>query len=285
MQIIDGKSVSAKVKEGLKKESLLLASKGIKPALAVVLVGDDKASQTYVNAKEKACAACEISSFGYKFKEDISENELLNLICNLNNDKSIDGILVQLPLPKHINTDKILATIDPSKDVDGFHALNVGRLVSGLEGFIPCTPLGIMRLLKEYKISLEGKRVCIIGRSNIVGKPMLNLMLNQSATVTICHSKTKNLAQITANSDIIVVAIGIPHFLTKDMVNDGAVVIDVGINRLESGKLVGDVDFENVADKCSFITPVPGGVGQMTIAMLLENTIKSAKIRLKRQNI
>lgn len=280
--LIDGKLISSKVKEEVKQKALNLAKQGVKPCLAVILVGEDKASQTYVASKEKACKACEIESLAYKLDSDTKEEKLLEIIDELNKNENIDGILVQLPLPKHINTNKILDKIDPKKDVDGFHAVNVGKLVSGLEGFVPCTPLGIMRLLKEYEIEICGKNVVILGRSNIVGKPMANLLLNANATVTITHSKTKNLKEITKNADIVVAAIGKPHFLTADMVSEGSVVIDVGINRLDSGKLVGDVDFENLKDKCSYITPVPGGVGPMTIAMLLNNTIISATNRLKR---
>ncbi|CZE48377.1 bifunctional methylenetetrahydrofolate dehydrogenase/methenyltetrahydrofolate cyclohydrolase FolD [Campylobacter geochelonis] len=283
MTLIDGKAISAKVKDEVRLEALNLASKGVKPGLAVILVGEDKASQTYVASKEKACIACEINSIMHRLDADTSEEMLLNLIKDLNEDELVDGILVQLPLPKHINTDKVLETICPDKDVDGFHAVNVGRLVSGLDGFVPCTPLGVMRLLKEYGIEVAGKNAVIIGRSNIVGKPMANLLLNASATVTITHSKTKNLSDITKKADIIVAAIGKPNFLKADMISDGAVVVDVGINRLEDGKLVGDVDFQAVAPKCSFITPVPGGVGPMTIAMLLQNTITSAKNRLARK--
>lgn len=278
MQIIDGKFVSQKVKDEIKQEAEILSKNGVKPGLAVILVGDNKASATYVASKEKACAACGIESFAYKF-EKISENELLNLIDDLNKNPKIDGILVQLPLPKEINTDKILERIDPKKDVDGFSAENFGRLASGLDGFVPCTPLGIMRLLKEYKIEVSGKNVVVIGRSNIVGKPMALLMINESATVTICNSKTKNLSDFTKQADIIVVAIGKPLFLKANMIKENAIVIDVGINRLDNGKLVGDVDFDDVAKKCSFITPVPGGVGPMTIAMLLQNTLTSAKKR------
>lgn len=283
MTLIDGKSISAKVKEEVRQEALNLANLGVKPGLAVILVGEDKASQTYVNSKEKACIACEINSIMHRLDKDTNEEALLELIRNLNEDEAVDGILVQLPLPKHINTNKILEAISPDKDVDGFHAVNVGRLVSGLECFAPCTPFGIMRLLKEYDIDVTGKNAVVIGRSNIVGKPMANLLLNASATVTITHSKTKNLSQITKNADILVAAIGIANFVKEDMVKEGAVVIDVGINRLDDGRLVGDVDFDSVAPKCSFITPVPGGVGPMTIAMLLNNTIKSAKNRLNKK--
>ena len=282
MTIIDGKEISKKVKEEVRLEALNLASKGVKPGLAVILVGDDKASQTYVASKEKACISCEINSIMHRLDKDTSEEMLLDLIANLNEDDAVDGILVQLPLPKHINTNKVLEKIDPKKDVDGFHAVNVGRLVSGLDSFVPCTPLGIMRLLKEYGIEVSCKNAVIIGRSNIVGKPMANLLLNANATVTITHSKTANLKEICANADILVAAIGKPFFVTADMVKNGAVLIDVGINRLEDGRLVGDADFDSIKEKCSFITPVPGGVGPMTIAMLLENTIASAKNRLNK---
>ncbi|NLK66448.1 MAG: bifunctional methylenetetrahydrofolate dehydrogenase/methenyltetrahydrofolate cyclohydrolase FolD [Campylobacteraceae bacterium] len=281
MQLIDGKVISQKVKDEVKEKALNLANLGVRPGLAVILVGDDKASQTYVNSKEKACQACEIYSLKKVLDKDTSESELLELIDALNKDEKIHGILVQLPLPKHIDTNKVLERIDPKKDVDGFHAINVGKLVSGLEGFVPCTPLGVMRLLKEHGIDVAGKNAVVIGRSNIVGKPMANLLLNANATVTITHSKTKNLEFYTKNADIVVVAIGIPHFLKADMVKDGAIVIDVGINRLDNGKLTGDADFENLKEKCSYITPVPGGVGPMTIAMLLNNTITSAENFLK----
>ncbi|AGZ82011.1 bifunctional methylenetetrahydrofolate dehydrogenase/methenyltetrahydrofolate cyclohydrolase FolD [Campylobacter fetus] len=279
MQIIDGKSVSAKVKEYVKNEAISLKKSGITPTLAVILVGEDKASQTYVASKEKACLACEMGSVMHRLSKETSQSELLALIEVLNLDDSIDGILVQLPLPKHIDTNKVLEAIDPAKDVDGFHAINVGKLSSGLDGFVPCTPLGIMELLKEYNVNLQGIDAVVIGRSNIVGKPMASLLLNAGATISIAHSKTKNLPEITKRAKLVVVAVGKPNFLNADMVSDGAIVIDVGINRLDSGKLVGDVDFESVAPKCSLITPVPGGVGPMTIAMLLSNTLKSAKNR------
>ncbi|QKF92488.1 bifunctional methylenetetrahydrofolate dehydrogenase/methenyltetrahydrofolate cyclohydrolase FolD [Campylobacter sp. CCUG 57310] len=282
MILLDGKAVSAKMKERVKNEAVKLKNLGVEPALAVILVGEDKASQTYVASKEKACHACEIKSIMHRLPEQTTQNELLALIDLLNLDDSVDGILVQLPLPKHINTDKILESISPNKDVDGFHAINVGKLSSGLDGFVPCTPLGIMEILKEYDIDVSGKNACVIGRSNIVGKPMANLLLNASATVTVTHSKTKNLKEICKSADILVAAIGKPFFVTEDMVKDGAIVIDVGINRLDDGRLVGDVDFDKVASKCSYITPVPGGVGPMTIAMLLSNTIKSAKNRVKK---
>ena len=279
MKILDGKAVSLKVKESVKVRADELKKFGTEPTLAVVLVGEDKASQTYVRAKEKACNEYGIKSVAHRLSENTTQNELLALINVLNLDDSIHGILVQLPLPKHIDTNVVLAAIDPRKDVDGFHAVNVGKLVSGLEGFVPCTPLGVMEILKEYGIDVAGLNAVVIGRSNIVGKPMANLLLNASATVTVTHSKTKNLKEICKNADLIVAAIGKPFFLKADMVKDGAVVVDVGINRLDDGRLVGDVDFEEVAPKCSYITPVPGGVGPMTIAMLLNNTILAAQAK------
>ena len=247
--------------------------------MAVILVGDDPASQTYVASKQKACLACQMGSVMHKLSANTTQQELISLIDVLNADDSIDGILVQLPLPKHINTNEILRKIDPKKDVDGFCAQNMGALVSGLDGFVPCTPLGIMELLKQYNINPQGLNALVIGRSNIVGKPMAALLLNAGATVTIAHSKTKNLAQFSKNADLIIAAIGKANFIKPEMVKEGAIIIDVGINRLENGKLVGDCDFENLKDKCDFITPVPGGVGPMTIAMLLSNTLKSAKER------
>ena len=280
MKILDGKAVSLKVKESVKVRADELKKFGVEPTLAVVLVGEDKASQTYVRAKEKACNEYGIKSVAHRLSENTTQNELLALINVLNLDDSIHGILVQLPLPKHIDTNVVLAAIDPRKDVDGFHAVNVGKLVSGLDGFVPCTPLGVMEILKEYGIDVAGLNAVVIGRSNIVGKPMANLLLNASATVTVTHSKTKNLKEICKNADLIVAAIGKPFFLKVDMVKDGAVVVDVGINRLDDGRLVGDVDFDEVAPKCSYITPVPGGVGPMTIAMLLNNTILAAQAKI-----
>ena len=279
MKILDGKAVSLKVKGSVKVRADELKKFGVEPTLAVVLVGEDKASQTYVRAKEKACNEYGIKSVAHRLSENTTQNELLALINVLNLDDSIHGILVQLPLPKHIDTNVVLAAIDPRKDVDGFHAVNVGKLVSGLDGFVPCTPLGVMEILKEYGIDVAGLNAVVIGRSNIVGKPMANLLLNASATVTVTHSKTKNLKEICKNADLIVAAIGKPFFLKADMVKDGAVVVDVGINRLDDGRLVGDVDFDEVAPKCSYITPVPGGVGPMTIAMLLNNTILAAQAK------
>ena len=280
MKILDGKAVSLKVKESVKVRADELKKFGVEPTLSVVLVGEDKASQTYVRAKEKACNEYGIKSVAHRLSENTTQNELLALINVLNLDDSIHGILVQLPLPKHIDTNVVLAAIYPQKDVDGFHAVNVGKLVSGLDGFVPCTPLGVMEILKEYGIDVAGLNAVVIGRSNIVGKPMANLLLNASATVTVTHSKTKNLKEICKNADLIVAAIGKPFFLKADMVKDGAVVVDVGINRLDDGRLVGDVDFDEVAPKCSYITPVPGGVGPMTIAMLLNNTILAAQAKI-----
>lgn len=279
MTLIDGKATSQKIKDEIKNEVIKLKQKGITPTLAVILVGDDPASQTYVASKQKACLACQMGSVMHKLSANTTQQELISLIDVLNADDSIDGILVQLPLPKHINTNEILRKIDPKKDVDGFCAQNIGALVSGLDGFVPCTPLGIMELLKQYNINPQGLNALVIGRSNIVGKPMAALLLNAGATVTIAHSKTKNLAQFSKNADLIIAAIGKANFIKPEMIKEGAIIIDVGINRLENGKLVGDCDFENLKDKCDFITPVPGGVGPMTIAMLLSNTLKSAKER------
>lgn len=279
MTLIDGKATSQKIKDEIKNEVIKLKQKGITPTLAVILVGDDPASQTYVASKQKACLACQMGSVMHKLSANTTQQELISLIDVLNADDSIDGILVQLPLPKHINTNEILRKIDPKKDVDGFCAQNMGALVSGLNGFVPCTPLGIMELLKQYNINPQGLNALVIGRSNIVGKPMAALLLNAGATVTIAHSKTKNLADLSKNADLIIAAIGKANFIKPEMVKEGAIIIDVGINRLENGKLVGDCDFENLKDKCDFITPVPGGVGPMTIAMLLSNTLKSAKER------
>ena len=281
MTILDGKALSNKVKEEIKIETEKLKSEGLVPGLAVILVGEDPASQTYVNSKEKSCVAAGIYSKKITMDDDTSEDKLLKIIEDLNNDDSIHGILVQLPLPKHIDTSKVLETIIPSKDVDGFHEYNVGKLVTDNQTLVPCTPLGVMRILKEYGINPTGMDACVVGASNIVGKPMLNLLINQRATVTMCHSRTKDLKAHTSRADLLIVGVGIPHMITADMVKDGAIVIDVGINRLDTGKLTGDVDYENVAPKCSYITPVPGGVGPMTIAMLLENTLTAAKLSRK----
>ncbi len=280
MQLLDGKALSETIKNELKNESDALRQKGVIPCLAVILVGDDPASQTYVNSKEKSAHTSGIASIVKRLPAHTSETELLNLIDALNNDTSVDGILVQLPVPKHIDSAKIIEAIDPKKDVDGFHPFNVGRLMAGLDGFVPCTPFGVMKLLEAYNINVRGMDACVVGASNIVGKPMMNLLLNASATVEICRSSTKNLKEHTLRADLIVVGVGKINLLTADMVKEGAIVIDVGINRNAEGKIVGDVDFANVAPKCSYITPVPGGVGPMTIAMLLANTVKSAKQRV-----
>ena len=280
MQLLDGKALSEKIKNELKNESNLLSKNGVVPCLAVILVGEDPASQTYVNSKEKSCHTAGIASIVKRLPASTSEAELLSLINTLNLDSTVDGILVQLPVPKHIDSTKIIEAIDPRKDVDGFHPFNVGRLMAGLDGFVPCTPYGVMKLLEEYKIEVRGLNACVIGASNIVGKPMMNLLLNASATVEICRSSTRNLKEHTLKADLIVVGVGKPNLLTENMVCEGAIVIDVGINRNAEGKIVGDVDFANVSKKCSYITPVPGGVGPMTIAMLLTNTVKSAKQRL-----
>ena len=280
MQLIDGKALSQKVQESVAKEvETLKQEKNIVPGLAVILVGDDPASHAYVNMKAKACEKVGFYSITHNMPDTISQDEIIATIEMINANPRIDGILVQLPLPKHIDTDKILEVIDPKKDVDGFHAYNVGRLVTGLDTFVPCTPLGVMKMFEEYNIDLEGKDVCVVGASNIVGKPMASLLLNANATVTVTHIFTKDLKAHTSKADIVVVGVGVPGLIKEDMVKEGAIVIDIGINRLENGKLVGDVDFENVSKKCSYITPVPGGVGPMTIAMLLSNTLKSAKAR------
>jgi len=278
MQLIDGKSLSKKVQNYVKSEvEILKREKNMVPGLAVVIVGDDPASHAYVGMKEKACKNVGFYSIAHKMPDTITQDEIINIITMMNKNPHIHGILVQLPLPKHINTDKLLEVIDPLKDVDGFHAYNVGRMVSNLDSFVACTPLGVMRMFEEYEIELEGKDVVVVGASNIVGKPMASLLLNKNATVTVTHIYTKDLASHTRKADIVIVGVGLPNLIREDMVKEGAIVIDIGINRLEDGSLAGDVDFENVSPKCSHITPVPGGVGPMTIAMLLENTLRSAK--------
>ena len=280
MQLIDGKSLAMKVQENVAKEVKELKHvKNIVPGLAVLLIGDDPASHAYVNMKAKTCEKVGFYSITHNMPDTISQDEIIATIEMMNNNPRIDGILVQLPLPKHIDTDKILEVIDPKKDVDGFHAYNVGRLVTGLDSFVACTPLGVMKMFEEYEIELEGKDVCVVGASNIVGKPMASLLLNTNATVTVTHIFTKDLKAHTSRADIVVVGVGVPGLIKEDMVKESAIVIDIGINRIEDGSLVGDVDFKNVAPKCSYITPVPGGVGPMTIAMLLSNTLKSAKQR------
>ena len=276
-KIIDGKAVSAYVKEQVKNEVAELAKNGSVPALAVIIVGDDPASKVYVGNKKKACEMTGMRSVEYALPAETTEDELLELIDKLNKDKEINGILCQLPVPKHINEDKIIDAIAPEKDVDGFSAVNVGKIWLGKYEISPCTPMGVIELLDYYDIPLEGKNCVIVGRSNIVGKPMAALLLERNATVTVCHSRTKDLASFTKNADVIVAAVGRANFITADMVKDGAVVVDVGINRLDNGKLCGDVDFENVKEKASFITPVPGGCGPMTIAVLMKNTLVAYK--------
>ena len=280
MQIIDGKKVSAEVKEEVRKQvEQLQAEHGITPGLAVVIVGDDPASRVYVNNKKKACEVVGFKSEEYALPAQTTQEELLELVHTLNEKKDINGILVQLPLPKHLDDKAVIEAINPQKDVDAFHAVNVGKIMLGEYDFLPCTPAGVMEMLHNYNIDVNGKNCVVIGRSNIVGKPMAMLLLHENATVTICHSRTQNLAEVCARADILVAAVGKPKFVTPDMVKEGAVVIDVGMDRDENGKLCGDVDFEAVKEKCSYITPVPGGVGPMTIAMLMKNTIKAAKIQ------
>jgi len=280
MQLIDGKSLAKKVQIFVTSEvEQIKQEKNIVPGLAVILVGDDPASHAYVKMKAKACEHVGFYSITHSMPDTISQDEIIATIEMMNGNPRIDGILVQLPLPKHVDTDKILEVIDPKKDVDGFHACNVGRLVTNLDSFVACTPLGVMKMFEEYNIDLQGKDVCVVGASNIVGKPMAALLLNANATVTVTHIFTKDLKAHTSQADIVIVGVGVPGLIKEDMVKEGAIVIDIGINRIEDGSLVGDVDFKNVSPKCSYITPVPGGVGPMTIAMLLSNTLKSAKQR------
>lgn len=277
-KIIDGKAVSAEVRAEIKAETeKFISESGITPGLAVIIVGNNPASQVYVRNKKRACGEVGFFSTVIEMPEETTESELLDKIAELNTDEKIHGILVQLPLPKHISEEKIILAIDPKKDVDAFHPYNVGRIVTGDYDLAPCTPSGVMELLRRYGISVRGKECVIAGRSNIVGKPMALLMLAADATVTVCHSKTANLAEVCRRADILITAIGKPKFFGADAVKDGAVVIDVGINRTEDGKLCGDVDFDAVLDKVSAITPVPGGVGPMTITMLLRNTLSAAK--------
>ena len=275
--ILDGKAVSAKVKEEVKEEVEALKKQGVSVGLAVIIVGNNPASRTYVNNKKKACEAAGIVSEEYALPEETTQEELLALVEELNRKDSINGILCQLPLPKQLDEEAVIAAISEKKDVDAFSAVNVGHIMIGDYTFLPCTPAGIMEILRHYNIDVAGKECVVIGRSNIVGKPMAMLLLHQNGTVTICHSKTKNLKDVTSRADILVAAVGIPHFVTADMVKEGAVVIDVGMDRDENGKLCGDVDFAAVEPKASYITPVPGGVGPMTIATLLKNTVTAAK--------
>ena len=279
MQILDGKALSEKITTKVAADVKTLKADGVTPGLAVILVGDDPASHAYVGMKAKACKKTGIYSIVHEMPDDISQEKILETIAMMNQNPNIHGILVQLPLPSHIDEEMVLGAISPQKDVDGFHPCNVGKLVLGMESFVPCTPLGVMELLKEYNINPKGLDACVVGASNIVGKPMMNLILNKFATVDICHIHTKDLKAHTSRADLLIVGVGKINLITKDMIKEGAIVIDIGINRNEAGKLVGDVDYINASDKCSFITPVPGGVGPMTIAMLMQNTITATKKR------
>lgn len=277
--VIDGKAISAKVKSEVKQETEALKAKGISIGLAVVIVGDNPASRVYVNNKKKACAEVGFESFEYALPQETTQEELLALVDKLNKDDTVNGILVQLPLPKQIDEKAVINAILPEKDVDAFHPVNVGKIMIGDFAFLPCTPAGVMELIASTGVEISGKECVVIGRSNIVGKPMAMLLLHKNGTVTICHSKTKNLAEVCSRADILVAAVGRANFVTPDMVKEGAVVIDVGMNRLENGKLCGDVDYAACFEKAGYITPVPGGVGPMTIAMLMKNTLTSAKIK------
>lgn len=278
-EIIDGKTLAKKIRAELKDEVDKLKDKGIFPKLAVIMVGDDKASKIYVRNKSKACEEIGIEYEEFLLDGEISMEELLSLIDNLNERKDIHGILLQSPIPKQLDINKAFNRIDSKKDVDGFNPINVGKLVIGQDCFISCTPFGVIKMLEEYGVDIEGKNAVVIGRSNIVGKPLAQCLLAKNATVTICHSRTKNIHEITNNADILVAALGKPKYIKDNMVKEGAVVIDVGINRNEEGKIVGDVDFDTVSKKASYITPVPGGVGPMTIAMLMTNVVKAAKLQ------
>ena len=277
-KLLRGKEVSDGIKDEMIEETKRLKERGINPGLAVILVGEDPASKVYVSNKKKACEYIGINSFEYKLPAETTETELLELIDKLNKDNSVSGILCQLPVPKHINEEAIINAIDPKKDVDAFHPVNVGKIMTGNYDFVPCTPAGVMELIKESGIDVAGKECVVVGRSNIVGKPMSMLLLHKNGTVTVCHSKTQNLREKTKSADILVAAVGIPNFITGDMIKPGAVVIDVGINRIAPKTLVGDVDFESAEPVAGAITPVPGGVGPMTIAMLMKNTLKAAQI-------
>ena len=282
MQLLDGKALSKKIEQKVSTEVKVLKDEtGSVPGLAVILVGQDPASAAYVNMKKKSCDRVGFYSVTHEMPSDISQEAIENTITMMNQNPNIDGILIQLPLPPQIDTTKILELVDPSKDVDGFHPYNVGRLATGLDGFVPCTPLGVMELLEEYKIDVKGKNCVVVGASNIVGKPMAALLLNAHATVEVCHIFTDDLKKHTLNADVLLVGVGVRNLITEDMVKDDVIIIDIGVNRTEEGKLVGDVDFENVSKKSSYITPSPGGVGPMTIAMLLSNTLKAAKINYK----
>jgi len=281
-KIIDGKAISLQIREEIKAEVEKMKEAGVTPGLAVIIVGEDPASKVYVKNKRLACENTGIYSELYELPESTTEEELLELIKRLNADEKIDGILVQLPLPKHIRENVVIESISPNKDVDAFHAVNVGKIMIGNYDFLPCTPAGVMALLERSEIDVAGKECVVVGRSNIVGKPMSMLLLHANGTVTTCHSRTKDLASVCRRADILVVAIGKPNFIKGDMIKEGAVVIDVGVNRLPDGKLAGDVDFASAEKVASYITPVPGGVGPMTITMLLKNTIKSASKRLNK---
>ena len=278
-QIIDGKAISQAVKDEIKARTAELSSKGIEACLAVILVGEDPASQVYVKNKKKACEYCGIRSLSYELPADTTEEKLLKLIAELNERPDVNGILVQLPLPKGIDEDRVLDAISPDKDVDGFHPVNVGKLSIGKKGFVSCTPAGVIQLLKRSGIEISGKECVVVGRSNIVGKPMSMLLLQENGTVTVCHSRTKDLKEVTKRADILVVAIGKPKFIDASYVKEGAVVIDVGINRIAPKKLVGDVDFETAKEIAGYITPVPGGVGLLTVAMLMENVVRAFELQ------
>lgn len=278
-QILDGKALAAEIRSEVKTQVAALAEKGVSTALAVILVGDDSASQVYVRNKIKACADTGIRSLEFRMPAETTQQQILAKIAELNADESVDGILVQLPLPKQINADAVISAIDPAKDVDGFHVANAGALVTGKQGFVPCTPFGVMRLIETSGVNPRGKSAVIVGRSNIVGKPMALLLLAADATVTVAHSRTPDLSAVTRNADILVAAVGRAKLIKADMVKPGAVVIDVGMNRDENGKLCGDVDFAEVKEVAGSITPVPGGVGPMTIAMLMQNTVLAAQMR------
>lgn len=278
-QILDGKALAAEIRSEVKTQVAALAEKGVSTALAVILVGDDSASQVYVRNKIKACADTGIRSLEFRMPAETTQQQLLAKIAELNADESVDGILVQLPLPKQINADAVISAIDPARDVDGFHVANAGALVTGKQGFVPCTPFGVMRLIEKSGVNPRGKSAVIVGRSNIVGKPMALLLLAADATVTVAHSRTPDLSAVTRNADILVAAVGRAKLIKADMVKPGAVVIDVGMNRDENGKLCGDVDFAEVKEIAGSITPVPGGVGPMTIAMLMQNTVLAAQMR------
>ena len=280
MNIIDGKAVSAKVKENIRAE---IEIEGLEVGLAVIIVGNNQASRVYVNNKKKACEVCGMKSFEYALPEETTEEELLELIDTLNKDPKVNGILCQLPLPRHLNEEKVIEAISPLKDVDAFHAVNVGKIMIGNYAFLPCTPAGVLELIHSTGTDVSGKECVVIGRSNIVGKPMAMLLLHENATVTICHSRTKDLAEVCRRADILVSAVGKADFVTADMVKDGAIVIDVGMNRNAENKLCGDVKYDEVAPRCSYITPVPGGVGPMTIAMLMKNTLMAKRLQMSNE--